>query len=49
MHARKSLGNKYKNTAYAEKLLPQAKPIYSENGDASEVCEYFAKNLGVNI
>jgi outer membrane protein assembly factor BamD (BamD/ComL family) len=44
----KALGNKYKNTAYAEKIVAAAKPIYLKNGDASGY-EYFAKNLGVNI
>ena len=44
----KALGNKYKNTAYAEKIVAAAKPIYLKNGDASGY-EYFAKNMGVNI
>jgi hypothetical protein len=38
----KALGNKYKNTAYAEKIVAAAKPIYLKNGDASGY-EYFAK------
>lgn len=44
----KALGIRYKNTAYAEKIVAAAKPIYLKNGDASGF-EYFAKNMGVNV
>lgn len=44
----KALGNRYKNTAYAEKIVAAAKPIYLKNGDASGF-EYFAKNMGINV
>lgn len=44
----KSLGNKYKNTAYAEKIVAAAKPIYLKNGDASGY-QNFARSLEINI
>lgn len=44
----KSLGNKYKNTAYAEKIVAAAKPIYLKNGDASGYQD-FARSLEINI
>ncbi|WP_419870583.1 tetratricopeptide repeat protein [Chryseobacterium sp. CT-SW4] len=44
----KSLGEQYKNTAYAQKVVQAAKPIYTKNGDVSGY-ESFARSLGVNI
>ena len=42
----KSLGNKYKNTAYAEKIVAAAKPIYLKSGD-SVGYQNFARNLEI--
>lgn len=44
----KSLGTQYKNTAYAEKIVQAARPIYVKKGDVSGY-QKFAANLGVNI
>ena len=44
----KSLGEQYKNTAYAQKIVQAAKPIFTKNGDVSGYAD-FAKNIGVNI
>lgn len=44
----RSLGEQYKNTAYAEKIVQAAKPIFTKNGDAAGY-ESFARNIGVNI
>ncbi|WP_292010762.1 tetratricopeptide repeat protein [Chryseobacterium sp.] len=44
----KSLGEQYKNTAYAQKVVQAAKPIYTKNGDVAGY-ESFARNIGVNI
>ncbi|MCX8534033.1 tetratricopeptide repeat protein [Chryseobacterium luquanense] len=44
----KSLGEQYKNTAYAQKIVQAAKPIFTKNGDVSGYAD-FARNVGVNI
>lgn len=44
----KALGNKYKNTAYAPKIVQAAKPVFVKNNDISGY-ESFAKSLNVNI
>ncbi|MCU7613939.1 tetratricopeptide repeat protein [Chryseobacterium sp. GMJ5] len=44
----KSLGEQYKNTAYAEKIVQAAKPLFTKNGDVSGYAE-FARSIGVNI
>ena len=44
----KSLGEQYKNTAYAQKIVQAARPIFIKNGDVSGYAD-FAKNIGVNI
>lgn len=44
----KSLGNQYKNTAYASKIVQAARPVYVKNGDTAGY-ESFAKSLGVKI
>lgn len=44
----KSLGTQYKNTAYAQKIVQAAKPIFTKNGDVSGYAD-FARNVGVNI
>ncbi|MDO5615099.1 MAG: tetratricopeptide repeat protein [Cruoricaptor ignavus] len=44
----KSLGNQYKNTAYASKIVQAARPIFAQNGDTAGY-ENFAKNIGVRI
>ena len=44
----RALGEQYKNTAYAEKIVQAAKPIFTKNGDVSGY-ETFARNLGVNV
>ena len=44
----KSLGNQYKNTAYASKIVQAARPIYVKNGDVAGYQE-FARSLGVRI
>jgi tetratricopeptide (TPR) repeat protein len=44
----KSLGEQYKNTAYAQKIVQAAKPIFTKNGDVSGY-EAFARNIGVNV
>ncbi|UFH32894.1 tetratricopeptide repeat protein [Chryseobacterium sp. C-71] len=44
----KSLGEQYKNTAYAQKIVQAAKPIFTKNGDVSGYAG-FARNVGVNI
>ena len=44
----RSLAEQYKNTAYAEKIVQAAKPIFTKNGDVSGY-ETFARNAGVNI
>ncbi|KQT18328.1 hypothetical protein ASG31_06265 [Chryseobacterium sp. Leaf404] len=43
-----SLGQQYKNTQYADKIVQAAKPIFTKNGDVSAY-ETFARNLGVNV
>lgn len=43
-----SLGTQYKNTAYAQKIVQAAKPIFTKNGDVSGYAD-FARNVGVNI
>lgn len=43
-----ALGNQYRNTSYAEKIVLAAKPLYLKNGDTSGY-ENFAKNLGVRL
>lgn len=42
------LGNEYKNTAYASKVVQAARPIFAEKGDTAGY-ESFAKNIGVKI
>lgn len=44
----KSLGNQYKNTAYASKIVQASRPIYVKNGDTAGY-ENFARSLGVKI
>lgn len=44
----KSLGEQYKNTAYAQKIVQAAKPIFTKNGDVSGY-ESFARTIGVNV
>lgn len=44
----KSLGNQYKNTAYAGKIVQAARPVYVKNGDTAGY-ESFARSLGVKI
>lgn len=44
----KSLGEQYKNTAYAQKIVQAAKPLFTKNGDVSGY-EAFARNIGVNV
>jgi len=44
----RSLGEEYKNTAYAQKIVQAAKPIFTKNGDVSGYAD-FARNVGVNI
>ncbi|WOC51152.1 hypothetical protein BPO_0505 [Bergeyella porcorum] len=44
----KTLGNQYKNTAYATKVVQATKPIYAKNGDAAGY-QAFAKSMGVKI
>lgn len=44
----KALGEQYKNTAYASKIVQAARPIFQKNGDTSGY-EAFAKNIGVKL
>lgn len=44
----RSLGEQYKNTPYAQKIVQAAKPVFTKNGDVSGYAE-FARNIGVNI
>ena len=44
----KSLGNQYRNTAYASKIVQAARPIYVKNGDVAGY-ESFAQSLGVRV
>lgn len=44
----KSLGNQYKNTAYASKIVQAARPIFIKNNDISGY-QNFANSLGVRI
>lgn len=44
----KTLGNQYKNTAYAAKIVQAARPIYVKNGDVAGY-ESFARGLGVKV
>jgi len=44
----KSLGEQYKNTAYTQKIVQAAKPIFTKNGDVSGYAD-FARNIGVDI
>ena len=44
----KSLGEQYKNTAYAQKIVQAAKPVFTKNGDVSGY-QSFARNIGVNV
>lgn len=44
----KILGNQYKNTSYAGKLVQVARPIFAKRGDIAGY-EAFAKNVGVSI
>ncbi|WP_312076151.1 tetratricopeptide repeat protein [Chryseobacterium sp.] len=43
-----TLGQQYKNTQYADKIVQAAKPIFTKNGNVSGYSS-FAKSLGVNI
>lgn len=42
------LGNQYRNTVYASKIVQVAKPIFIEKGDTVGY-ENFAKNIGIDI
>ena len=44
----KSLGNQYKNTALASKIVQASRPIYIKNGDVAGY-QSFAQSLGVRI
>jgi tetratricopeptide (TPR) repeat protein len=44
----KSLGNQYKNTAYASKIVLASKPIFLQNNDVAGY-QSFAQDLGVRI
>ena len=44
----KSLGNQYKNTAFASKIVQAARPIYVKNNDIPGY-QSFAQSLGVRI
>lgn len=44
----KSLGNQYKNTAFASKIVQASRPAFLKNNDIAGY-ENFAKNIGVNI
>jgi tetratricopeptide (TPR) repeat protein len=44
----KSLGNQYKNTAFASKIVQASRPIFMKTGDISGY-QNFARNLGINI
>lgn len=44
----RALGEQYRNTAYAEKIVQAAKPVFTKNGDVAGY-EAFARNIGVNI
>ena len=44
----KSLGNQYKNTAFASKIVQASRPIFMRNGDVSGY-QNFAQSLGVRI
>ncbi|MEC5156233.1 tetratricopeptide repeat protein [Chryseobacterium sp. MP_3.2] len=44
----KSLGNQYKNTAFASKIVQAARPIYVKNNDIAGY-QSFAQSLGVRI
>lgn len=44
----KALGNQYRNTGYASKIVQASRPIYVKNGDINGYQE-FARSLGVKI
>lgn len=44
----KSLGNQYRNTVYASKIVQASRPIFVKNGDVSGYQD-FARSLGVRI
>lgn len=44
----KALGNQYKNTAFASKIVQASRPIYIKNGDTAGY-QSFAQSLGVRI
>ena len=44
----RSLGNQYKNTAYASKIVQASRPIFVKNNDISGY-QSFARSLGVKI
>ncbi len=44
----RALGNQYRNTAYASKIVQASRPIYLKNGDISGYQD-FARSLGVRI
>lgn len=44
----KKLGLKYKNTAYASKIVQVARSIFAKNGDTAGY-QSFAQNLGINL
>jgi tetratricopeptide (TPR) repeat protein len=44
----KSLGNQYKNTAFASKIVQAVRPIFIKNNDVSGY-QTFAQNIGVRI
>ncbi len=43
-----ALGEQYKNTAYAQKVVQAAKPIFTKNGDVAGY-QNFARTIGVNV
>lgn len=44
----KTLGQQYRNTAYASKIVQAARPVYVQNGDVAGY-ESFARSLGVKV
>lgn len=44
----KTLGNEYKGTAYAQKIVQAVRPLYIKNGDVAGY-KSFAQSIGVNL
>lgn len=44
----RSLGEQYRNTPFAEKIVWAARPIFMKNGDVAGY-QSFAKNVGINV